>query len=43
MAAGADGEETFGGGYGKTSQFAVQAVHKGTGAKGGSNGRKVTV
>ena len=40
MAAGTDGEETFEEGYGKTSELAVQAVYKGTGAKGGWNGGK---
>ena len=40
MAAGADGEETFEEGYGKTSELAVQAVYKGTGGKGGWNGGK---
>ena len=38
MAAGTDGEETFEEGCGKTSELAVQAVYKGTGAKGGWNG-----
>ena len=38
MAAGADGEEAFEEGYGRTSELAVQAVYKGTGAKGGWNG-----
>ena len=38
MAAGADGEETFEDGNGKTSELAVQAVYKGTGAKDGWNG-----
>ena len=33
--AGTDGEEAFEEGYGKTSEFAAQAVYKGTGAKGG--------
>ena len=40
MAAGADGEEAFEEGYGKTSGLAVQAVYKGTGGKGGWNGGK---
>ena len=38
--AGTDGEEAFEEEYGKTSEFAVQAVYKGTGAKGGWNGGK---
>ena len=40
MAAGADGEETFEEEYGRTSELAVQAVYKGTGAKGGWMERK---
>ena len=40
MAAGTDGEEVFEERYGKTSELAVQAVYKGTGAKGGWNGGK---
>ena len=40
MAAGTDGEEGFEEGYGYTSEFAVQAVYKGTGGKGGWNGAK---
>ena len=38
MAAGTDGEEAFEERYGKASELAVQAVYKGTGAKGGWNG-----
>ena len=38
--AGTDGEEAFEEGYGKTSELAVQAVYKGTGAKVGWNGGK---
>ena len=38
MAAGTDGEEAFEEGYGKASELAVQAAHKGTGAKGGWSG-----
>ena len=38
MAAGTDGEEAFE--EGKTSEIAVQAVYKGTGAKGGWSGGK---
>ena len=38
MAAGTDGEEAFEEGYEKTSDLAVQAVCKGTGAKGGWRG-----
>ena len=38
--AGTDGEEALEEGYGKTSEFSVQAVYKGTGAKGGWNGGK---
>ena len=40
MTAGTDGEEAFEEGYGKASELAVQAVHRGTGAKGGRNGGK---
>ena len=40
VAAGTDGEETFEEGCGKTCELAVQAVYKGTGAKGGWNGGK---
>ena len=40
MAAGTDGEETLEEVYGKTSELAVQAVYKGTGAKGGWSGGK---
>ena len=40
MAGGTDGEEAFEEGSGKTSEPAVQAVYKGTGAKGGWNGGK---
>ena len=38
MAAGTDGEETFEEGHGKASEIAVQAMYKGTGAKGGWSG-----
>ena len=38
MAAGTDGEEASEERYGKASEFAVQAVYKGTGAKGGRSG-----
>ena len=37
MAEGADAEEAFEEGYGKTSELAVQAVYKVTGGKGGWN------
>ena len=40
MTAGSDGEEAVEEGYGKGSEFAVQAVYKGTGTKGGWNGGK---
>ena len=40
MAAGTDGKETFEERYGKTSELAVHAVYKGTGAKGGWNAGK---
>ena len=40
MASGAGGEEVFEEGYGKTSEFVVQAVDKGTGGEGGWNGGK---
>ena len=40
MAARSGGEEAFEEGYGKPSEFTVQAVYKGTGAKGGWNGGK---
>ena len=40
MAAGADGEETFEQGCGKTFELAVQAVYNGSGGKGGWNGEK---
>ena len=40
VAAGTDGEEAFEEGCGKTFELAVQAVYKGTGAKGGRNGGK---
>ena len=40
MAAGTEDEEAFEEGCGKTSEFAVQAVYKGTGAKGGWNVKK---
>ena len=38
MAAGTDSEEAFEEEYGKTSGLALQAVYKGTGARGGWNG-----
>ena len=38
MAVGTEGEEAFEEWYGKTSELAVQAVYKRTGAKGGWNG-----
>ena len=37
MAGGTDGEETFEESFKKTTELAVQAVCKGTGAKGGWN------
>ena len=43
MAAGIDGEEAFEEGCGKASALAVQAVYKGTGAKGGRNEEQVPV
>ena len=41
MAAGTDGEETFGEGYGRPSELAVQAVYKVTGGWRGNIRRRV--
>ena len=40
MTAGTDGEEAFEEGYGKASEFAVQAAYNGSGGRGGWNGGK---